>query len=275
MFISVIIPTCNRNSLLVSCLNLLSNDIQKLNFTSYEVIVSDDGPNNEAKELIINNYPSVKWLEGPKCGPAANRNNAVGKAKGDWILFIDDDCLPSENLLNSYLSAIQSYPDISVFEGSIITNEIKTRLDQISPINLNGGCLWSCNFLIKKSLFLKVKCFNSEFPYACMEDVDFFDRVNKIEVILFLKNSFVTHPYRIEKNPSNFYKKSLISHFIYFKINPDKKREFRLTNYGIRVLKSIIFTTVPDIIRYRGKGILYPLYYHYLQLRIAIFCTFK
>lgn len=273
--ISVIIPTCDRNDLLVKCLDCLSADIQHIDRYLYEIIVTDDGSSNDSKDLIRNNYPLVKWVEGPKKGPAANRNNAVKFANGNWLLFLDDDCIPSDNLITSYLNYSSSFPNGFVFEGAILSNEIKCRLDEVAPLNLNGGKLWSCNFMISKHLFLSLSGFNESFPYACMEDVEFADRIKNITKVLFCKDAYVIHPFRLVKDPKLFYKKSFLSHKIYFNINKSIKKKFKLNNYGFAIFKSILFYTIPDIIRFRGKGILYVLYYHLLQIRILFYCMFK
>ncbi|MFM6224388.1 MAG: glycosyltransferase family 2 protein, partial [Dolichospermum sp.] len=72
---SVIIPTYHRNDLLAKCLDCLAPGMQTLPADQYEVIVSDDGYQSTAQEMIEQNYPWVKWVAGPGKGPAANRNN--------------------------------------------------------------------------------------------------------------------------------------------------------------------------------------------------------
>ena len=46
MFLSVIIPTCNRNDLLRKCLNNLIPDFQSIDSSKYEIIVTDDSKLN-------------------------------------------------------------------------------------------------------------------------------------------------------------------------------------------------------------------------------------
>src|SRR5665213_3286620 len=104
MKFSVIIPTCNRNDLLRKCLDLLAPSNQTID--NYEIIVTDDSKDGIAKDLIKQDYPWVCWVEGPKRGPAANRNNGAKTANGDWLVFIDDDCLPDKNVLNCYKNGI-------------------------------------------------------------------------------------------------------------------------------------------------------------------------
>src|SRR5260221_10177556 len=109
MLISVIIPTCNRNDLLGKCLEKLQYGIQNLSMDEYEVIVSDDGIGNAAKEFIATSFPWAKWVEGPKRGPAANRNNGAKHAEGEWLVFVDDDVIPDNLLLQNYLKSINNF----------------------------------------------------------------------------------------------------------------------------------------------------------------------
>lgn len=80
VFFSVIIPTCNRNDNLARCLEALQEAKNVLQFERRdlccEVIVSDDGPSPNAEGLIAEKFTWAKWIDGPKRGPAANRNNA-------------------------------------------------------------------------------------------------------------------------------------------------------------------------------------------------------
>jgi len=94
LLISVIIPTCHRNEDLSLCLDALRPDNQKSLFNPYEVIVNDDGSKSTAEELIRAKYAWARWVAGPRRGPAANRNAGARNARGAWVLFLDDDCIP-------------------------------------------------------------------------------------------------------------------------------------------------------------------------------------
>ncbi len=117
--ISVIIPSCNRNELLGKCLNALKPGVQTIGSDSYEIIVTDDSKGDIAAAFIQKNYAWAKWVKGPGKGPAANRNNGAKNAKGEWLVFIDDDCLPDNSLITAYEKAIYIYKDVQVFEGYI------------------------------------------------------------------------------------------------------------------------------------------------------------
>src|SRR6478735_2301202 len=202
MFVSVIIPTFNRKDLLRKCLDLLYNDVQQLPQESYEVIVTDDSENMEAKELIEGVYMSfVSWVEGPKKGPAANRNNGAKYAKGDWIIFLDNDCLPTESFLKNYIQAINTHKDYLAFEGRIFVDTKPTTLLDQAPQNEYGGCFWSCNIALNKQFFFDIGMFDEGFPYASMEDVDLFYRIKQnTNKYMFLYDASVNHPWRYNSN---------------------------------------------------------------------------
>lgn len=208
MSITVIVPTCNRNDLLRKCLDLLAPGIQTTT-EIYEVIVTDDSKDNLAKLLIEEKYSWVKWVEGPKRGPAANRNNGAKAAKGQWLVFLDDDCLPQKEWLASYVELMQNSEE-QVLEGSTNADRPQYKFDEEAPINMDGNNLWSCNFGIKKDLFERLDGFDETFPYPAMEDVDFYTRVSRLTSIKFVPQALVIHPWRDVK-PFKSFKKHLQS----------------------------------------------------------------
>jgi len=197
LFFSILIPTCNRSKLLEICLNSLFRSVGEFAKEELEVIVTDDGFGNEAKILVESHYPWVKWIEGPKKGPAANRNNAAKLAIGKWLIFLDDDCVPGKFLVTSYYKYITRHPAVQVFEGSIQPDGPPYTPLDYAPINIIGGKLWSCNFCIKKSLFENLQGFDEAFKFPHLEDVDLNMRIiNKNIDILFCKDALVVHPWR-------------------------------------------------------------------------------
>lgn len=197
MLFSIIIPTCNRPDLLQLCLNEIKPFIQKFPEQEYEVIVSDDSVNELSRTMMAAKFPQFIWLKGPQRGPAANRNNGACKAMGKWLIFLDDDCEPSQILLLEYAKAINHNPFTFVFEGAISCPRDFLHSMETAPINENGGCLWSCNFCINKELFFEIGGFDTMFIYPHLEDVDFHKRIIQKHEICFVREAFVIHPPRI------------------------------------------------------------------------------
>lgn len=264
MLITVIIPTCNRNDFLATCLNALANGRQPIN-NDLEVIVTDDSKNNIAKPLIEENFPWVTWIEGPKSGPAANRNNAAKNASGEWLVFLDDDCIPQKDWLAAYIGVMQSDTNNQVLEGCTNADRPQHRFDEESPINLTGNNLWSCNFAVKKQLFDTLNGFDETFPYAAMEDVDFCTRLLKHTHITFVANALVIHPWRDIKLFKSF-KKHLKSQKHFAK----KYGELGTATFRwdrIKIFIGSIFIDFKTLLKFSMRG--WP---YYLERCILNFC---
>ena len=194
MKISVLIPTRHRNEQLALCLDRLAPGQQTLGAGEYEVIVTDDGSTSTAETMIRQRYPWAKWVAGPRKGPAANRNNGARAASGRWLAFTDDDCLPASSWLAAFVGAIQSGTD--VYEGKT-TSEAGVGLLQEAPVNLTGGNLWSCNFMIARELFQSMRGFEESFPAAACEDMDFNNRLRQRgHQPKFVSEAVIDHPPR-------------------------------------------------------------------------------
>jgi GT2 family glycosyltransferase len=217
---SVVIPTYERNDLLARCLECLAPGRQEgmelveplrtrkventqeqgqTHSTSYEVIVSDDGRSTTAEAMIRDRFPWARWVPGPGIGPGGNRNSGVALSRGDWLVFTDDDCLPSSGWLIAYLTSITQNPTQDVFEGDTRPDRFRQTLAEHAPVDGGGGNLWSCNFAIRQSTFRELGGFDSRFR-VCMEDSDFALRVRKSgRTFPFLENALVIHPWRPRK----------------------------------------------------------------------------
>ena len=193
--ISVIIPTCHRNDLLAKCLDCLAPGVQTLPSEQYEVVVTDDGSRTTAQQLVQDSYPWAQWTEGPRRGPAANRNHGAGISQRVWLAFTDDDCMPETSWLSALAAAVT--PNVSVYEGKTTCKQGLASPLFEAPINLTGGNLWSCNFLILNSIFRETGGFDEEFTMPAVEDTDFRERLKQRgEKIHFVGTAVVDHPPR-------------------------------------------------------------------------------
>lgn len=87
--VSVIIPTWNRAAAVVEAVG----DVLRQTETDLEVLVCDDGSTDDTRSrLAAIADPRLVWLDGPRSGcPAAPRNRGIGRARGEWIAFLDSD----------------------------------------------------------------------------------------------------------------------------------------------------------------------------------------
>ena len=88
--LSIIVPVYNAEEYLDRCINsILDQD-----FTSYEVILVDDG-STDSSPLICDRYsstdPRFRTLHKPNGGVSSARNAGLELAKGEYIMFLDSD----------------------------------------------------------------------------------------------------------------------------------------------------------------------------------------
>jgi GT2 family glycosyltransferase len=180
---------------------MLRPGVQTVDARVYEVIVTDDSKEGIAETLIKVDYHFAKWVKGPSKGPAANRNNGAKYANGDWLVFIDDDCLPDNDLLKEYHTGIKLHSEALAFEGAIYPDsweQLKKDMAEC-PVNTEGGCFWSANVCVNTDLFKQVGGFDERFLIAAQEDQQLKIDIEKLiqGEIIFLKDAKVVHPVRL------------------------------------------------------------------------------
>lgn len=94
--ISVIVCTRNRANDLEKCLA----SIQLLNYDNYEVIVVDNASDtDDTKLLVLNNFPEFIYVKEQYPGLNWARNRGVIEAKGEIVVYADDDVIVDKNWL--------------------------------------------------------------------------------------------------------------------------------------------------------------------------------
>ena len=101
---SIIVPTWKRKNKLfkiIKKINLQINKNQKI-----EIIISDSGTpglKNYIKKIIKKfNKLNIKYINCNRNSNALKRNKGLEIAKGKNIIFLDDDCLPSNDFIKIY-----------------------------------------------------------------------------------------------------------------------------------------------------------------------------
>lgn len=88
--ISIIIPVFNAEDYLDRCLE----SIFEQSFTSYEVILVDDG-STDSSPMICDRYsatdPRIRTIHKPNGGVSSARNAGINLADGEYLMFVDSD----------------------------------------------------------------------------------------------------------------------------------------------------------------------------------------
>ncbi|MCZ4223545.1 glycosyltransferase [Pedobacter rhodius] len=103
MFFSIIIPLYNRPQEI----NELLYTLTKQTYLQFEVLVIEDGSKEDAKSIVESyaNKLDVKYFYKQNEGQGFTRNFGFEKAKGDYFVIFDSDCLIPHN----YLEIVKNY----------------------------------------------------------------------------------------------------------------------------------------------------------------------
>ncbi len=120
MHVTIVICTYNRCHLLDKTLFRL-RDLDRSGCADLEIIVVNNNCSDDTDSVIqqhAENLP-VRRLWEPRQGKSHAANLAVTEARGDLLLWTDDDVLVERGWLRAYVEAAQAHPQASFFGGPV------------------------------------------------------------------------------------------------------------------------------------------------------------
>lgn len=116
--VSVLIATRNRAHALDRLLRRLSSQRCAGGF---EAVVADNGSRDETKAVVerASSFLTIRYVYVEEPGKGRALNQAITRARGDLLVFTDDDVLPDTGWLAAMQEAARSNPDCNVFGGRI------------------------------------------------------------------------------------------------------------------------------------------------------------
>jgi O-antigen biosynthesis protein len=173
--ISVIVCTHNGSQTIAKC----CEELLKLDYPNYEVIVVDDGSTDRTAE-IVRDF-EVKLVQTENHGLSAARNVGANAATGDIIAYIDDDAWPDAHWLSYLALAYESGEYVGVGGPNIAPPSDGRVADAVA--NAPGGPIHvlltddvaehipGCNMSFRRSVLKSVGGFDPAFRVAG-DDVD-------------------------------------------------------------------------------------------------------
>lgn len=215
MKLSILISTKNRKEILRQTLQTVFYK-QNLPIDDFEVIVTNDGDqqiDDLKNEFAFPNLTIIKNLH--KAGLSGGRNNGAENARGEIIIFFDDDILVSPDFFVRMLTIHEKYDEIILGGNRIYPEDLIQKANaypfgryklkheyqwldaqnlkplQDSLFESNGLAGFSAS--MKLSTYKKIGSFNENFEYAGCEDSEFFYRAEKIGIKLIFDESNICY----------------------------------------------------------------------------------
>jgi len=104
LFFSVIVPVYNRPQEIKELLESLKRQTFS---RKYEIVIVEDGSTETAKAIVDNFIEtlSITYLQKSNSGPGDSRNYGMKRAKGNYYIILDSDCI----LIPEYLDNVHQY----------------------------------------------------------------------------------------------------------------------------------------------------------------------
>ena len=195
MKISVIIPTYNRFNSIGRALDSILDQTYK----PHEIIIVDDGSTDGTRELIRDQYPSIKYFYQSRSGVSKARNKGIVESKAKWIAFLDSDDQWQPNKLEEQKNNLKQNPTILVSHTNEIWIRNGVRVNQMKKHQKYGGyifdkCLDFCrmspsSIMIHKQVFEDIGNFDEDL-LVC-EDYDLWIRVTSKFPVTYLDKPLI------------------------------------------------------------------------------------
>ena len=214
-FYSVIVPIYNRPGEIKELLESLT----KQSFENFEILVVEDGSTIRCKEICesFSSKLDIKYYYKENSGQGFSRNFGFEKAKGDYYLVFDSDCI----IPNHYFETVENYldnnpldafggPDAALDNFTLVQKAISYSMTSFFTTGgIRGGNKQlekfrprSFNMGISKEVFEKTDGYNIT---RMGEDIEFSIRIEKAGFkIGLIPNAKVYHKRRTKL--SQFYK---------------------------------------------------------------------
>jgi glycosyltransferase involved in cell wall biosynthesis len=218
MIISVIVPTYNRPLALKLCLMSLAGQ----SMLPSEVLIADDGSSSETRDVVqeiqrsLHDIFPIKhvWQEDIGFRKPKILNEAVRQATGDYLVFIDGDCMAHRHFIRAHVeqsdpAAILGGKRVEIGrhlteqllkEGTVLNSfNVRLILDSLAgnsrkveeaiqiknPLlrrlmhrdQINDDGIWGCNFSLYRNLFMEINGCDEDFLDGSLEDNDLGIRV--------------------------------------------------------------------------------------------------
>jgi glucosyl-dolichyl phosphate glucuronosyltransferase len=121
LHVTVAVPTRNRAERLRHTLTRVANLHPPPADTSWDLLIVDNRSTDATRQVITEFRARVplSCVDEPALGIAHARNAVVRAARGEYILWIDDDVSVEPEWMVEYVAAIRTHPDAALFGGPI------------------------------------------------------------------------------------------------------------------------------------------------------------
>lgn len=123
MRISIVLLTCNQCATTLRCLDSLGVPPPDV-----EIILVDNGSTDGTSDKIGHLYPHVRLIHLPaNLGVSSGRNAGLSQARGNYIMLLDNDTLPTINNVNELAQYLNLHPSCALVAPRLVGTDGATQ----------------------------------------------------------------------------------------------------------------------------------------------------
>lgn len=198
-YISIVIPVYNSERTIDRAIEACQ--AQNYPTDRFEIIVVDDGSQDNT-EKIVKSY-DIRYVRQRNKGPASARNTGWKNAKGNYVFFLDSDCIPERDWLSKTMEHYKREDIVCVGgrygianENSLLATCIYTEfLVRYSRIPRFAKYIGSHGYSFRKDFLERIGGYNEEYTAASGEDNDLAYRILELGYKPMFDQEIVIHHY--------------------------------------------------------------------------------
>jgi glycosyltransferase involved in cell wall biosynthesis len=258
--LSVVIPTYNRADTLRR--TLTAYNIQSVKSGAFEVIVVDDGSDDDTSTVVLECQQRVsyvlRYLRQRNQGPGKARNMAFKVARSPLILITGDDIVPHEDLLLRHIAAHTEKPSPShavlgkvEWSTECEPNFLMHYVTELTSLQFGYHLIknhasasyrffYTSNISLKTETLLSSGGFHPDFIHAAFEDMELGYRLEQTGLNIVYKPSaigFHNHRLTLESFSERQFKAGQMD-VVFLKLHPELDHS-RFLQIPKRDLKSL------------------------------------
>lgn len=119
------------------------SSLSKQTYKNIEVIFVDNASVDDSVKFVKKNFPKVKIIKTKKnLGFAGGNNVGYRYAKGDYVLFLNNDTKTAPNAIAELVKNMDERPDVGGAQGKILLMDNPKYLDSVGAFLTHTGILY-------------------------------------------------------------------------------------------------------------------------------------
>jgi glycosyltransferase involved in cell wall biosynthesis len=197
--VSVVLPVFNGERYLGQTIE----SVLAQTYTHVEVLVIDDGSQDETPRVARRYGERVRYIRQPHGGASKARNHGLRLSQGTYIAMQDADDLWDKDKLAVQVEFLEGHPGIGLVhchcdgideEGRVFIHWTNSdRREPLYRLFMQGHAVGVFSAMFSRELLQRTGLFDEDFAKAGLEDIDFWNRLSEVTTFHCLPRALVQH----------------------------------------------------------------------------------